>query len=138
VNNVKPTAGNAIVKAKTPRGKPSSQKRSKTRRINSRQKGAQGEREFAEVLRTYGYKARRGQQFAGGGDSPDVVSNVPDVHFEVKRVQAGQVYKWLEQAVRDAHGKVPIVAHRRNGQDWIAVLRMDDLLKFIQGSEGPL
>ena len=43
--------------------------------MNSRAgKGKVGEREFAELLRAHGFDARRGQQFAGGADSPDVVS----------------------------------------------------------------
>lgn len=111
---------------------------------NSRAKGCRGEREFRDVLRAHGFEARRGQQFAGGGDSPDVISNVPGVHWEVKRVQAGNPYDWLEQAIADALGKIrngntathnrptPIVAHRRNGKDWIAILRMDDLIQLLK------
>ena len=134
MKTAKQTGVPATVRSKTPSAKKNSRAQSKKPRINSRQKGAQGEREFAEVLKAWGYEARRGQQFAGGGDSPDVVTNVPGVHFEVKRVQAGNPYGWLAQAIRDAKtGSVPVVAHRRNGQDWVAVLRMDDLIKFIQG-----
>lgn len=100
--------------------------------INSCTKGKQGEREFAALLREHGFEAKRGQQHAGGKDSPDVISNVAGVHFEVKRVQAGNPYNWLEQATRDAGGeKIPIVAHRRNRQDWIAVLPMKDLLNLL-------
>ena len=33
--------------------------------MNSRTKGAIGEREVASMLREYGYKARRGQQYSG-------------------------------------------------------------------------
>ena len=47
-----------------------------------------GEREFAALLREHGFDARRGQQFAGGADSPDVVSDaLAWLHVEVKRVQ---------------------------------------------------
>ena len=69
--------------------------------INSRAKGKDGELEFAEYLRLAGFEARRGQQFHGGGDSPDVVTSIPGVHFEVKRVEAGNPYKWLLQAELD-------------------------------------
>lgn len=100
--------------------------------INSRAKGCVGERELAEYLRARGHSARRGQQFSGGGDSPDVVSSIVGVHFEVKRVEAGNPYIWLAQAVRDAGKKTPIVAHRRNRQDWIAVMRLDDLMAMIE------
>lgn len=56
--------------------------------MNSRDKGKRGEREFASLLREHGFDARRGQQFAGGADSPDVVSDaLAWLHVEVKRVQ---------------------------------------------------
>lgn len=102
------------------------------KKINSRQKGAQGEREFAAVLKDKGLEARRGQQFSGSKDSPDVVcSSLTGVHFEVKRVQAGNPYKWLAQAVRDAGISLPVVAHRKNNQPWIAILPMDALLDLL-------
>ena len=44
-------------------------------KINSRQKGARGERQWRDELRANGYVARRGQQFSGSADSPDVVCN---------------------------------------------------------------
>lgn len=105
-------------------------------KINSRQKGAGGEREFANLLKTYGLEARRGQQFSGGKDSPDVISNLTNVHFEVKRVQAGNPYKWFAQAINDGVGKMPIVAHRKNGQQWLAILDMNDLLDMLIQREG--
>ena len=101
------------------------------KRINSRQKGAAGEREFAALLKEHGIDARRGQQFSGGKDSPDVVSELTAVHFEVKRVQAGSPYLWLAQAIRDGADKLPVVAHRKNGKDWIAILPMSALLELL-------
>jgi hypothetical protein len=100
--------------------------------VNSRNKGKRGELEFAEVLRSHGLVARRGQQFAGGTDAPDVVCrSLPTVHFEVKRKEAGNPYDWLAQAVRDAGDKLPIVAHRRNDKAWMAILSMDLLIDFL-------
>ena len=72
--------------------------RNATLPLNSRNKGAAGERELAEVLRANGFNdARRGVQFKGGPDSPDVVGFHPDWHPEVKRVEersAGTIYEW--------------------------------------------
>lgn len=100
--------------------------------LNSRNKGAVGERELAAFLRERGHTARRGQQFSGGTDSPDVVcETLPGVHLECKRVEAGSPYVWLAQAIRDAGIKMPVVAHRRNKREWIAVLRLEDLLKLL-------
>lgn len=100
--------------------------------INSRNKGKTGELELAAFLKARGLLARRGQQFSGGSDSPDVVcDSLPTIHFECKRVEQGNLYLWLAQAKRDAGQKVPIVAHRRNREDWVAILTLDDLLSLL-------
>ncbi len=107
------------------------------KRINSRQKGATGELEFAKVLEARKLNARRGQQFSGGSESPDVIcTSLTDIHFEVKRVEAGNLYTWLAQAVADADGKMPVVAHRRNRQDWVAIVPMDFMLELLLLREG--
>lgn len=97
--------------------------------IQSRNKGAAGEREAAkEWAKVVGTQARRGQQFAGGKDSPDIVHGLGDrIHIEVKRTERGNPYVWLEQAVRDAGGKIPLVLHRRNNQPWLVIVRLDDV-----------
>lgn len=83
-------------------------------------------------MREHGYEARRGQQFSGGSDSPDVVHSIPGLHLEVKRVEAGNLYGWLEQAINDAGpGKVPVVMHRRNNREWVAILRFDDMMNLL-------
>lgn len=112
--------------------------------INSRTKGKTGELEFAAVLKAKKLDGRRGQQFSGGKDSPDVVcSSLTGVHFEVKRVQAGNPYKWLAQAIKDCQYEVglqniPVVAHRKNRHDWIAIVPMDVLLDLLITREGTL
>lgn len=100
---------------------------------HSRNKGKRGELEFAKLLRDNGYEgAYRGQQFKGGQDSPDVVCpGLEDIHFEVKRVEAGNPYLWLGQAIKDGVGKTPVVAHRKNDKEWIAIMRMEDLLNLL-------
>ena len=109
------------------------------KRINSRTKGAVGEREFADLLKSMGLEARRGQQFSGGKDSPDVVHNLTGVHFEVKRVQAGNPYNWLDQACRDCgKGAIPIVAHRKNNRQWMAILPMEAMLGLLILREGTI
>ena len=125
-------------KSKKPVQKAGKQSQEKPR-INSRNKGANGEREFANLLTKEGFQAERGQQHSGGKDSPDVkCEGLTGVHFEVKRVQSGNLYKWLAQAIRDAKDNIPIVAHRRNNADWVAVLPMTELLKLLATREGTL
>jgi len=100
--------------------------------INSRAKGKRGELELSAFLDSLGHPARRGQQFKGSGDSPDVVCpSLPGIHLEAKRVQAGNPYNWLLQAIGDAGAKIPVVAHKRNRKEWLAILRLEDLIRII-------
>ena len=101
---------------------------------NSREKGARGEREIASILREHGYDSRRGQQHAGGPDSPDVIG-LPGVHIEVKRTERFSLYDALNQAKDDkGEGEVPVVFHRRNNYEWVAVMPLDDFLAFYRES----
>lgn len=102
------------------------------KKINSRAKGARGERELANYLKEKGYESRRGQQFSGGDDSPDVVSTLP-FHIECKRVQSLSLYKALAQATRDAENgkKPPLVIHRKDNEEWVAILKLDDFIDLV-------
>jgi hypothetical protein len=103
--------------------------------MNSKQKGKRGEREAAQFLTSEGFPARRGQQFAGGTDSPDVVcESLSGLHFEVKRTERGNPYDWVSQAQRDAGYKLPVVLHRRNDHEWLAVMPARDFLRVIRES----
>ncbi len=71
--------------------------------MNSREKGKRGERQWRDELRPTGYAARRGQQFCGSAESPDVVCDaLPWIHFEVKTVERLNIEEAMEQARRDA------------------------------------
>jgi Holliday junction resolvase len=94
--------------------------------MNSRAKGARGERELAKKLRELGYSARRGQQYSGISGDADVVG-LPGIHIECKRVEAFQLYPALDQSRRDRReGELPVVMHRKNDHDWVVVMRLDD------------
>ena len=97
----------------------------------SRRKGADGERELANLLKTYGFDARRGQQYHGGGDSPDVVG-LPGVHIECKRVEKLNVEAAMAQSRRDAEGTkdVPVVMHRRNREKWKVTMDLDEFMNM--------
>ena len=95
---------------------------------NSRRKGARGELEAAaEIQRLFRVAARRGQQFCGGPESPDVVAEIPGVHFEIKRAETFRLYAALEQAIADAGQNIPVVLHKQNHRPWVAIVRLDDL-----------
>lgn len=101
---------------------------------NSRRKGAVGEREIAKYLRDHGFtEARRGQQFKGGADSPDVVG-LTGFHIEVKRVERLDLNAAMDQSIRDsAPDEKPIVVHRRNNDYWKVTMRLDDFMEVIHG-----
>lgn len=102
--------------------------------MNSKQKGKRGELEFCSFLRDQGFEARRGQQYKGGGDSPDVVSDLPlPIHWEVKRTEAFRLWDALTQAKAEAGAvELPVVAHRRNRCEWVVVLRAEDFLSILR------
>jgi len=97
-------------------------------------KGKVGERELAsELRRLFGIEARRGRQYSGGSDSPDVVTDLPGVHIEVKRTERLSLYPAMRQAVKDAGSdKVPMVCHRQNREDWLVVVRLNDLPELVE------
>jgi Holliday junction resolvase len=99
----------------------------------SRNKGKVGERELAhELTRVLGVRARRGVQFRGSPESPDVITDIPDVHIECKRMERFRLYDALDQAVSDAGNNIPVVLHRQNHKPWVVIVRLDDLPAFVQ------
>lgn len=98
--------------------------------MNSREKGAKGERELAGILRNHGYTARRGQQYSGANGDADVIG-LPGVHIEAKRVEKLNIEKAMEQSRSDARqGEIPIVAHRKNRKPWLVTMDLDDFLEL--------
>ena len=98
-------------------------------RKNSRAKGCRGEIQFAKELGHYGIHAIRGQQRYGSSDTPDVVHDLPDVHFEVKfneKMAVGSkiLEAAMEQAIGDAGDKTPVVAWKKSRGRWHASFLM--------------
>jgi hypothetical protein len=102
-------------------------------KINSKAKGGRGEREFAQWLReNLKVSARRGCQFSGSPDSPDVVCDL-GIHFEVKRTNRINIYDAISQAETDAKKTKPaIVAHRRDRGEWLLIMKANDILKIAE------
>lgn len=100
--------------------------------INSREKGAAGERELANILKTYGYDARRSAQYCGANGDADVIG-LPGVHLEVKRVEKLNLQAAYEQSRFDAReGEIPVVVHRKNREKWKVTLSLDDFLELYE------
>jgi Holliday junction resolvase len=102
--------------------------------INSRAKGARGERLWRDQLRAEGYTAKRGQQFAGGQDSPDVICEElkGKLHFEVKCVENLNLDKACEQAEKDAKGISWAVASKKNNKPWKVTISADTFFKLLR------
>lgn len=103
--------------------------------MNSCQKGKRGERAWRDVLREEGYvDARRGQQFSGSPDSPDVVcESLSFLHFEVKCVEKLNLQDAVDQAKRDCGNKLPVVAHKRNHCGWNVTMPAGVFFKILRG-----
>lgn len=103
--------------------------------INSRDKGKRGELEVAHIMQSYGYDARRGQQFSGLQGDADVVG-VPGLHLEIKRVKTLRLDDAMEQSIRDAReDEIPVVIHRKDKQPWRVTLSLEDFMKLYQAYE---
>ena len=96
----------------------------------SRNKGKRYERELANYLSDNGFPSRRGQQFSGGSDSPDVVSDFP-FHIEAKHVQALNLYSAMSQSIRDSGDKPPCVIHRKNNSESMFTCRLSDVVALL-------
>lgn len=103
--------------------------------INSRDKGARGERDWAAFLRDeLGFTgARRGQQFAGSPDSPDVVGGIPGTHPEVKFTERLLLDPSMKQSERDAgKDEIPYVVWRKARGEWHVIVKAKHLRAFAK------
>ncbi len=98
----------------------------------SKDKGKRGELEVVALLHKYGFEARRGQQFRGGGDSPDVIHNMRGLSVEVKLRETLSLYPALEKAAEDSVTETPVVFHRRNRKPWIVAMYAEDFLDLMK------
>lgn len=100
--------------------------------MNSRAKGAGGERELAKKLREYGYDCRRGQQFSGANGDADVVG-LPGIHIECKRVERLNLEDAVAQSRRDAReGEIPVVMHRKTRSPWLVTTTLEDWIEIYR------
>lgn len=100
--------------------------------MNSRTKGAVGERELAKKLREYGYDCRRGQQYCGANGDADVIG-LEGIHIECKRVERLNMDEAMLQAIRDRReGEYPAVFHRKNNHEWLVTMRLDNWIELYR------
>lgn len=98
--------------------------------LYSRNKGKEGEREWARICREQGYDAHRTAQFRGNTGAAGDVEGLPGIHQEVKRVEHLNLVQAMMQSTNDAaeedKGNIPIVAHRKNRLGWLVTMRAED------------
>lgn len=103
--------------------------------VNSRAKGARGERDAAKALsEVLGVPCRRTQQYCGASDeSDDIVSEGIDVSWEVKFCERVNLFDALAKCRADARpGSVPAVLHRKKNKPWLLVIELNDLQAFVR------
>lgn len=102
---------------------------------HAKRKGKVGELQVASLLRSYGFEARRGQQYKGTEDSPDVIG-LPGHHVEVKRRERWKIRQWLTKCEEEApQDTVPILFVRENRGEWVVVLDAHDYLALMKEVE---
>ena len=101
--------------------------------INSKEKGKRIEREAAKLFsRLFGKPFVRGQQNRGGEFSPDVIG-FERIHPEVKGNQSVanlSLYRAMQQAINDSGDKLPMLAIKRDREEWLLVIRAEDVVHF--------
>ena len=97
----------------------------------SRNKGARGEREVANILRAAGYDVNRTNQ-SDGAHSCDV-DGVPGVWIEVKRSKRVNVRAGFRQACNDTDGREPVVIWRDDRGEWMVDCRLEAWIKWVAG-----
>ena len=100
----------------------------------SKDKGKRGEREAAaELGALLGCDARRGVQYQGGPESPDVVLDGVMIHVEAKRTEKLTLWAAVDQAKADAPaGSVPIVWHRPNRRGSLVIVETARLVELAR------
>lgn len=97
-----------------------------TRGRGARNKGANGERELASLLRDmWGYEVHRGKVFYHESD----LVGLKGIHVECKRVEKLNINAAMNQAILESKKRgdgVPAVFHRKNRCDWLVTMKLED------------
>lgn len=89
----------------------------------SQRKGAEGERELAQILTDYGHDVQRGGSQTYG-TVPDL-TGLKGIHIEVKRCEQLNLHAAVRQSEGDAErfrDGLPAVFHRKNRTAWLVTM----------------
>lgn len=105
-------------------------------KINSKRKGKIGELEVTNLLKKFGFDARRSAQYCGNTGAAADVFGLPGIHIEVKRVEKLNLKQAYEQAVHDSkangNNDIPAVFHRQSREPWMVTLSAVDFLELCK------
>ena len=102
----------------------------KREHMNSRRKGANGEREVCEILnQELGWAVKRNlsQSRDGGWDI-----EIAQFRIEVKRRKKLMVHEFMEQASKSAGEATPVVLMRADGEEWLLMMKLSDAMPLIR------
>ena len=103
----------------------------------SQKKGRRAELELAKILQDHGIPAEPGKAVSFGA-TPDL-TGIPDIHAEVKRVENLNLYRAMDQSIKDADkfgDGAPSVFHRKNRRPWMVTMLLDDWLDLFKKAKG--
>jgi Holliday junction resolvase len=99
----------------------------------SRNKGGVGEREVVSLVKKAGFpdaeRTSNGRHQRTRGD----IAGIPGVTLEVKRTERlhlRQAWAQCQEAAGDS--LLPVLAHRWNGGEWLAIVPLDELLALVK------
>ena len=93
------------------------------------------------LQKEYGYDARRSVQYNGKAEEGQAdLLGLPGIHVECKRTEKLNLYDAVNQAKRDSDGteQKPVVFHRRNHCEWLAIMPLDDFMDIYREYEAGL
>lgn len=100
--------------------------------MKSKRKGRVGEREACQALKEHlGIEAARSEQYCGRVGDADLQTD-KNIHFECKRAERLNIYDAVEQAQNECGEKIPVVLHRRNRGDWLAIVPLSELRRLVR------
>ena len=104
---------------------------------SNKRKGKVFERECSKMIRARDFDCRRGQQFRGSKDSPDIVSDsLNEFHFECKFKQNLNLWDALEKCLEEAPGKMPTIIWKRDRKIPLVIMDFHDWMDIVQYAKG--
>lgn len=101
--------------------------------MNSRDKGARGEREIVALYHAAGFPDAHRTPLSGGLQWKGDVQGIPGLHIEVKRQENLRLWDALAQAEKDCPpGLIPALHFRRSRSSWFVAVPLPNFIGFIQ------